>query len=270
MRLVAAREPIDPWRDEVERAAAEDLRAEAAGLHADAAELAALGALYAKRRDLFEGFARQLAPYQIQLRLPDRYGLDLEPYAGLDLRVSRDEWRQAEELVDALSGQRVLATLRTLESPLVASIERHEVQHRLDALDEALDVCPAEVAALAPCDAPLGQRVLAELSAYVAELARGPGMARTNLALLARYLLDPDLVGVAESYAALVAFTGLARELHVRIPESLLGASGLDRAAAARLYQGMRAAPAPALAAAAARVWARLYGRPLPPLRRSG
>lgn len=268
MRLVAARDPIDRWRDEVERAAAEDVRAEARTAQANAAELAALGQLYARRRELFEGWERLLAPQQIQLRLPDRYGLDLAGYAGLDQRVPREDWRRAEALADALSATTLRGTLRALEAPLVASIERHEVQHRLDTLDGALAVCPPDVSALVPCEGPLGHRVLAETSAYVAELGRGPAFVRTNLALLARYLLDPDLLGAAESYAALVAFAGLARELGIATGP-LVGPAGLDRAAAARLYLGLRARGPAALAAAATRTWQRLFGRPLPPLARA-
>lgn len=266
MRLLSAREPIDAWRDEVERAAAEDIRADALRARADPAQLESVGRLYARRRDLFDGWSRLLAPRGIQLRPPDRYGLDLEPYAGVDSLVPADEWRQAEELGETLGAPALQTTITALAGPLVASIERHEVQHRLDTLGGHLAHCPEELAALVECGTPLGHRALAELSAYVAELARDAGIVKTNLALLARYLLDPELVGIAESYAALVAFEGLAQELRIA-HGPLLGGVGLDRPVAARLYLALHGTPPATLQAAAARLWQRLLGRRLPGLR---
>jgi hypothetical protein len=233
------------------------------------AELSAIGRDYASRRELFETWAGRLRPQGIQLRLPDRYDLDLDGYAGLDGRVPPDEWRQAREMEGSLSAPGRQARIRALEAPLVASIERHEVQHRLDVLAGALDRSPPELDAVVRPDSALGHRALAELSAYVAEIERDTGTAKTNLALLARYLLDPDLVGLAESYAALVAFDGMARELGTR-HDALVGPRGLDGAAVARTYLALRGFDPAALRKAAARLWRHLFARPLPPLRAVG
>jgi hypothetical protein len=256
-----------PWIAEIERAAAEDARTEARTLAGEAT--LELGALFGRRQALFRTWSERLASDGWTVRAPRTFDLDLARCAGLEGRVPRAEWRQMRDTQSELESEDVRVAYRALEEALVLSIERHEVQHRLDYGASRLTRMPP---ALERLTGPLevagrrnrrASRALAELSAYTSELARGQSLVRTNLALLCQHLFDVRGWGSAESNAALVIVEGLARHLGEPVP-TLLVDRAIDRETLARLLLALRRHSADELSRAAAALWAELFGEPLP------
>ncbi len=160
-----------------------------------------------------------------------------------------------------------------LRDALASSVERHEVQHRLDALASGPPPMPRELEALvgpledAGKEVPLAAAARAELSAYLAELARDPRTPRVGLTLIARFLFDRSMHGAAECYAALVIVQGLAARLGVPGGDALLTGRTVDRRAVATVWLALAALPPERLRAAARAQWEALFGAPLPELR---
>jgi hypothetical protein len=111
----------------------------------------------------------------------------------------------------------------------------------------------------------------AELSAYLAELARDPLTPRVGLTLIARFLFDRRMAGTPECYAALVIVEGLADELGVHAGHDggppLLADGAIDRHVAAQAFLALAALPPERLRAAARELWETLFAAPLPDLR---
>jgi hypothetical protein len=268
---VRAQQRAAPWVARVGAAAGQDARLELRGYVRDAAGLAELGRLLGRRNALFLGWSDALLLEGIRLPLPDRYDLDLERFANIKSLIAPSEWRELEDIQDALSDESMRSLFRAVADPLERSIEHHEVQHRLDFLSGALARLPPEIEAYTGALAAgerrneRAERTTEETSAYLAELARDPSLVKTKLALVSAFLFREHGWGSAESYAGLVVFEGLARELGLT-HGPLVVRMRIDRDALATLYLALRAKPAPALARAAQRLWERLYARPLPPL----
>jgi hypothetical protein len=146
--------------------------------------------------------------------------------------------------------------LRGLADPLIESVERHEVQHRLDGaaggrrMPDALRAYVGEG----------GLRAREELSAHLAELSRGPGdTTRLELALLSHALFDRDAWGTAECWAAVTIFEGLYPD-----DGPLVGGGEIDRAKAARMFYRLLDRPEADVRRDAGALWERLFGLPLP------
>jgi hypothetical protein len=114
----------------------------------------------------------------------------------------------------------------------------------------------------------LARRALAELSAYLSELARGPDVVQLNLALFASHLLNRERWGSPECYAALVVFDGLARSMSIPT-DPLVRGRYVARDQVARVYKQLRSTPSEELSRAAGKLWEELFDRPLPQLRRT-
>ena len=116
--------------------------------------------------------------------------------------------------LEATENQRLLSRMLARHA---ATVEQHEVQHRIDYADETFappsvlfDILGIERdSELAR--APETLRIAYELSAYTAELARDPDWAKVNLALLAEHLYDGS--GGAEGVSAILILDGLAKRL---------------------------------------------------------
>jgi len=165
------------------------------------------------------------------------------------------------------------AELAGLEEPAIRaafadSVERHEAQHRLDAVSPI--PMPAPVEALVRGEGrdadDLRDVVKNELSAYVAQIARETRTPCTTATLLARFAANPKTRGSTESAAAVIAVDALARELGGREGAPLVERARLDEARLVRAHATIAAAPPEAINGAARRAWARLFGRPLAPL----
>lgn len=232
----------------------------------------ALADIFARRQRVFDAWEEQLGPQGIRVARPPRFDFDVDDYARLEPRVPREQWRELSGVARESRSDETRAAYRAFEEAFVASVERHEVQHRLDYAAGTLEgAMPPELEALVgPLASPLGgsnrraRRALAELSAYLSELARGPSIVRTNLALFAQHVLNQRAWGSPECYAALVVFEGLADRLGVTHSELIVGGH-IDREAFVDLYAALRDRP-DAIPDAASDLWAHLFGHPLPTL----
>ena len=63
------------------------------------------------------------------------------------------------------------------------------------------------------------EHAIAETSAYLSELARGPEVIKLNLALLSQHVLNARRWGTGEYFAAVVIFEGLSREVGLTVED---------------------------------------------------
>lgn len=157
-----------------------------------------------------------------------------------------------------------------LRDAFADSVERHEAQHRLDAI-RGLEM-PSQVERLVRGSGALAANVRDgvknELSAYVAQIARDDRLARTTFTLLVRFLVNPKTRSSTESYAAIVATEERAQELGATDVGSLVLRGRLDEDRLARAHRAITAVPPAKLADAVRHVWKRLFGRDLAALER--
>lgn len=233
----------------------------------DASTATALGRALGRRRAIVEDLEKRAAERGLslivpgKLRLPEGFTRSVEPIAR------RPEITELGEIDAALGDEAHARAFAALREALAASVERHEVQHRLDARRP-----PRMPEALAARTGPLlhegrerrhAAAARAELSAYLAELARDGRTPRVGLSMVARFLFDRRLHGTAECYAALTIFEELSRALDVRDEAPLLAQRTIDRRAASRVYLALAAAPPDRLRAAAKASWETLFGAKL-------
>jgi hypothetical protein len=241
----------------------------------DRAEAAALGAALGRRRTLFARWQDRLGARDIVLRTPDSVRLpDLErlsrALAGL---VDDAELAELEALQRGLDSREVDRVFDAVRDVLITSVERHELQHRIEVaraqplpFPDALARFAGPLAAADGTQRPLAARARDELSAYLAELARDDTTPRVNLTLLARFAFDRRAWGGAECAAALTVLDGLARELELPSPGALIERGEVVRERLAPLYLAAAGVSTAELRSAARRLWERLFGEPLPPI----
>ena len=169
------------------------------------------------------------------------------------------------ELLSALytdvgSTERAMARCRAL---LVASVRHHEAQHRLDqdrglthpdVLARRLGDRPTE---------PFALRTRYELSAYLSQLASDVWLPQLTLWNLARHGFRRSHTRTEEALVAVFAIEGLARRLGVGAGAEVLRNGEIDRDRLAALATALSTRTTVELRAAAAGLWAELYGRPL-------
>lgn len=257
-----------PWRRRAEARAREVIRAEL-GAGEDAASAQRLGDHLARRQALYDRWNTRLEARGVLLAPPGFDPLPAELRAELLEIASAEELEHLDEIDAVLAADEVLAAYDRRRDWLAESVGQHELQHRFDMIRAEPLPQPDALASWVgePDDDPnnndTAEVARAELSAYLAQLARHPRLPRTTLTLLFRYFFDDRSWGTGESYAALVIASELANELELdRAP--LVVAREIDREAAASLYDELSRASADDLRAAAASSWRRLFGRPLP------
>ena len=260
-------------RDAVESRAGELVRAEyGADPALDAGRAERLGRILTRRRELFEGFDKRVSARGLSLRTPGLLRLDKDYDTALAGAVPQSELDELRRLDDEVGERPFLDTYARLRDVLVDSVERHEVQHRLDYARLDPLPMPGPLAALV---GPAGEgeshrfasQTRAELSAYLGELSRDERTTKVNLTMLSRFLFGKQMQGMAECYSAVVIFEGLAEELGIPGATGLVTRGNIVRERAATLYLALTATPPEALRSAASRLWARLFEGPLPELR---
>ena len=262
-----------PDRAAVEARAGELVRAEYGalpGLDLDAATR--LGKLLGKRRALFASWEPRLSARGLAVAAPVTLRLPRGLRASLEGLVPGDDLFELMRIDAALDDQTRADAFVALRDALAASVERHEVQHRLDALGPPPPLPKALEALVGPLEDAGRERrdavaARAELSAYLAELARDARTPRVGLTLIARFLFDRRMHGAPECYAALVLLEGLADGLGVRVAHPLVAAGAIDRHAVAEVWGALVALPPERLRAAARTLWEALFAAPLPDLR---
>jgi len=263
-------EPDASWVTPFETAVHEILREEASRL-ASPESVRALAAAVARRRRAFESFSTELEDQGMRLSSPGTYHYDLLAVSGALGSVDTNTRQEVREAQSALQAAGLEATYRAIESAELLSIARHEAQHRVDYEDDRLVAVPDALAAYTGRTESedqvnrLAERSNAELSAYLSQVAREPERARSHLVQISRFVMNRDAWGMPESYAALVIFETLARELGIS-HGALVVARRIQRGELAAIFLAARGRSGAEIAGAASRSWSELYGVELPPL----
>ena len=240
----------------------------------DSAAATRLGVALGRRGALFGGWQKNLARRGISLNVPG--ALHVEGDYKDDLRpiVPAAELAALAELEHELHESATEAAFLSARGRLVASIARHEVQHRLDFMrSEPLVMPPTLERWVGPLEAN-GQerrgaaRARSEMSAYLAQLARDESTTKADVTLALRFLLDQKMQGLPECYAAIAIVEGLSEELGIAIDGPLVEHANIARERAATLYLAILDKPPEAIRAAAKRVWEKSFRSELAPLRR--
>ena len=101
------------------------------------------------------------------------------------------------------------------------------------------------------------------MSAHLAELTRVTPDSALDILLLSRFLMDRTQWGTPYHVAALVIFTELANELGLNAGGPLVVRGRVRRERVATLTLEITSKPPNEVAAAAKKIWERLYGEPL-------
>ena len=214
--------------------------------------------LLARRRALVDKWRRELAGLGKLLVVPQRLVPEADYSKELSLRVPRAGLHEWDELHDELLTKSKLAAFERLRDHYVASVERHEVQHRLDYRRDLVPVPPMLVELLGvenPLDAPYGSRPARsrdEMSSFLASLIDSGPSPALELALMARHAFTKHSLGNAYSYAVLAAFMGIARELKIDT-DKYIGRRRIRRAQVAKLFIAITDRPAAKIRQAARR-----------------
>ncbi len=225
--------------------------------------------LLARRRALIAGWRKDLAGMGHVLVVPERLVPEADYAEALSLRVPRAGLHEWNALHDELLEKDKLAAFERLRDHYVASVQRHEVQHRLDYHRDLIPVPPllSELLGLEnPLDAPYGSRAARardEMSAFLASIIDSGPSPTLELALMARHAFNQGSLGNAYSYAVLAAFIGIARALGID-DKAILGGRLIRRERVARLFVALSERPPDKIRDAARRFYAKSYGQELP------
>lgn len=241
----------------------------------DRAAAARLGLGLARRRALFDGWQARVRARGITVQEPTTLTIDLDYGKALRGLVPDAELDELKAIDAELGDAHLAEVYAQLREVLVRSVERHEVQHRVDFARDDPGFMPKALARyVGPAERNGEERRHAalardELSAYLGELARDEQTPRVNLSMLSRFLFKRRMWGTPECYAALVILEGLAAELTIPIANGagLLQGGQIDRDALATVYLAITAREGSELRAAARRLWEKLFEGELPGLK---
>ncbi len=255
----------------IEAQGGKDLRADIVDVpDLDQARARELGEALRARRALFVKWDEQGKARGITMRFPARLTLDVgtleRQWAGV---VPWAELKELRRLQERLARPEVLRAYEVFRDSFIASIERHEVQHRLDQIRpipmlERIDSIVPK--GRGPANERIRDKIRIETSAYLAQIARDDRLARSTFARLLQFVVNPAMRGTPESYATLIILEALGPELKVEGGAPLFHDHAFDLGRIARAHQRIVAVPREELRAAAARAWSRLFGMDLAPL----
>ena len=221
-----------------------------------------VGRLLARRRALLAMWRGYVPSLHVPRRLIPETDFEQE----LLRRVPHEQLYEWNELHAELRRGRVLAAFERFRDRYAASVQRHELQHRLD-FDRGLIPVPPIVCDMLRVDNPLGVapdslpgRVRDELAAYLASIAQAPDSPLLDLVLASRPLLDKHSGGIYW-YAALAILDGMAQNLGIDA-HAITGRS-VRRDEAARLLSAIAARDDAALRKAAVDTYREQFGRDL-------
>lgn len=262
------------WVTPLETAFHEDLRTEGMQVISERA-LIDLAAAIVRRKLAIAAMSSELRGDGVELGAPSRYAYDTTRLDGYASRVLPATVREVRQSQQALASPVLRAAYDQLEEAYLASIARHEAQHRLDYEDDRIVAVPDALAEHTGRTESedrvnnLAERSNAELSAYLSQVAREPARARTHLVFIAAFVMNRREWGRPESYAALVIFETLATQLGIAHQPFVVG-SRIVRGEVARVYMAARARSGDELSRAARDGWRALYGTDLAPLEPDG
>lgn len=222
-----------------------------------------LGRLLAKRRELLSGWRSTIARGKSGLRMPRRLIPEADYVSELELVVPRAELRAWEELHDELLSKERLADFLLVREAVVRSVERHEVQHRLDYSAERFELPPLLAKRMGNIELQghathsLPMRSSLELSAFLSQIADDPAPLLA-IVTMSRMVFVKQLRGSPHSYAALVALESIAQELGIETTVRL--GRRVTRQELAQLLFEICARPTSELRAAAQSAYQREFG----------
>lgn len=256
------------WVTDFETWAHEDLAEEArtavraAGLPEP--DLRTLTAAIVTRRHAIQAMSSSL--HDVDLIQPSTLDFDPERLAAFRDDTNARHLAAVREASAVLARPEVRAAFDAVLAAFVASVARHEVQHRIDYQDDRMVHVPAALAELTGETESedrvnrRAERANAELSAYLSQIARSPEQARTSLLHVASFVMDRNAWSRPEAYAALVVLESLANAAGVE-HGPLVVARRVVRGEIAAIYGALRGRSD--LSALASRAWTALYGAPL-------
>ncbi len=228
-----------------------------------------VGRLLARRRALVKKWRVEVRGLGLELSVPERLVPENDYVTDLENRVPRTTLREWQEIHDALMSRDGYNAFLRLRNRYVWSVERHEVQHRLDYARELVPV-PEILAKRLGVENPIGveegslpARARDELSAYLASIAQANDSPMLELVLLARFFFDETNLGGPYSYAALAAYEGIGKELGLDV-DALIGTGVIRRERLTRLFYAVTERSSDDLRAAASRFYRSAYGQELP------
>ncbi|MFO0569644.1 MAG: hypothetical protein U0263_28605 [Polyangiaceae bacterium] len=225
-----------------------------------------VGELLARRRALVESWRKDLAGLGHVLRIPERLVPEADYSEDLSLRVPRAQLGEWDSLHAELLEKKQRAAFRRLRDFYVASVERHEVQHRLDfarGLIPIPELLARQLGVEDRLDAPSGSlraRAREELSAYLASIVSSTHSPVLELVLLSRHVFVSQ--GGTYWHAALAVFSGIAIELGID-PDAIIGRGVIRAERFARLWTAVLERSPAELRSAADRFYQKAYGGPL-------
>lgn len=258
----------EPWMKPIEKRAGELLRLELQ-TEAKRPEFLRLADLLAERRALVRKWVALLPGLGLVLRVPERYLPEANYEEDLAHRVPRRELDEWERIHGELRSRAMLDAFLGLRRRFTGSVERHEVQHRIDYTAGLVPV-PAVLAELLGVKNPLGAvfgslpaRARDELSAHLAQMADG-GTPLLDILLLSRSLFRERFD--AYSYAAWATLLGVGRELGKDV-DAQIGTATVRSEQFGRALSLIVESPPHEIAAAARRFRQRSFGDELPRVR---
>jgi hypothetical protein len=236
------------------------------------AEVTRVGQILARRRALVEKWRRSLDGQGVTFLVPDRLIPEADYARELEIRITRPNLREWDELHAELLSPALVAAFARLRDRYTLSIERHEAQHRLDFSREFVPLPPlAERLAGVedPLDLPEGSfpaTLRNEFSAYLAQLAQGSDSPLLDLVLMIRLATNRATAGGAHALAAVAALLSVGGELGFDAEAYLAG--GIARREIAELLGRVAERPPGSIRDAAVRAYAANFGVPLPNVKR--
>jgi hypothetical protein len=257
----------EPWVIDVERRAAGVLRRHYAPLRADPA-VERVGRLLARRRALVKKWQASLSGQGLRLEVPERLVPERDYAKELEIRITRANLREWDEIHAELLTKPSLAGFARLRDRYTLSIERHEAQHRYD-FSRGFIPLPEIVGRMLGVenllDAPeggLAASVRNEFSSYLAQLAQGSDSPLLDLVLMTRLSLSRITLGTAHSRAAVGCLLAVGRELGID-PEPYFE-RGMRRRDISDLFLAVVSHPPANIRSGAAAAYAKSFGIPLP------
>lgn len=225
-----------------------------------------VGELLARRRALVESWRKDLAGLGHVLRIPQRLVPEADYSKDLSLRVPRAQLGEWDTLHAELLEPAPSAAFRRLRDFYVASVERHEVQHRIDfarGLFPIPELLCKQLGVDDPLDTPEGSlraRAREELSAYLASVIASTHSPVLELVLLSRHVFVSR--GGTYWHAALAVFRGIGFELGLDV-DAVIGRGVIRAERFAKLWASVLERPPAELRAAAERFHQKAHGGPL-------
>ncbi|HEX2687799.1 MAG TPA: hypothetical protein VHN14_14330 [Kofleriaceae bacterium] len=240
-------------------------------LGADAEAAAATAMLLADRAEIVAGWRTELKRRNLVLIDTDELFLPDGMLRQLKGVVSPSQYTRVAAIEAELARLGAARVAAHLQDVVANSVRRHEAQHGIDRVSQL--GYPAELAAyLGPFEDLDGksrrdaQRALAELSAYVSQIANDPVTPRLEYWHVANFAFDARAWGTPESYVGVLVTAGIARRLQIAAGGPLIHDGEVDRAQLSALAAAIVAKDETALRDAARAIWQDLFGHPLTPI----